>query len=137
MKVFLSFTGLLGLMRCGKIKEEDLQGAVFYFGCAREHLFPEDLTEPNKNVEAIFRDDPGAGAKVLAVIREKVLDAEAKGWVGFRHLLEHNSLADLNDILALAALPEIQWTNDMAHGYSYPVVIRIAEEQGHPAQFFG
>ncbi|MCX6779526.1 MAG: hypothetical protein NTU97_04880 [Candidatus Magasanikbacteria bacterium] len=138
MRVFLSFSGLLRAMRRGTVKGEDLLGAVFYFGCNREHLFPVDPTYRNLDMQVIFDEEDRVeeGKIILETIREMVLQAEAKGWVGFRQPGEHNSVEGLNEILAAAGLPEILTIEDLAYGYNYPSVIRAAEAQGHPAQFF-
>ena len=46
-KLFISFSGLVWMMKEGKVAPDDLKGALFYFGCGRDYLGKDFIGNPD------------------------------------------------------------------------------------------
>lgn len=84
-KLFTSFTGLLHNLAAGSVSQEDLDTALFFFGCARIHaLAPWEPTEHGNVVNEItwaFKKDMARGEKEHARLVDAILRAEHDGRV--------------------------------------------------------
>ncbi|MBU1104377.1 hypothetical protein KJ664_00560, partial [Patescibacteria group bacterium] len=61
-KLFISFSGLLVALKSGKIPLSDLDTALFYFGCTRDHAYnPSKHGVELDEVSRIFRNNPEEG----------------------------------------------------------------------------
>ena len=132
--IVLSWSGVLSQMFHGLVSVDDLDGALFYFGCTRGHAFdPASPEDAYNELDAITHSDPERGKQVYAQLMEAVSSAEADGRVTWRELRQSNSYDQLNELLARNGLPAINPPADewMSH-YSYPAVHEAVREQELP-----
>ena len=101
-KLFVSFTNLLYGLRDGRVKESDLEGALFYFGCSKDYLggCPAD----NADVQLAFRLNTSApqtneADRIYNLIKKTVITAEAEGRARFRKAGQYPSYHELNNLL--------------------------------------
>lgn len=127
----LSWSGVLSQLFAGTITLDELDGALFYFGCTKEHAFtPEASNGPNE-LEEITRSDPERGKKVHAELMRAVREAEAHDRVAWRALDERPSWNQLNQLLGRFGLPPVDASSG-AENLNLPDAHRLIREQSLP-----
>jgi hypothetical protein len=120
----ISFTGALYQIGSGKLTARDLDSALFYLGCARQHAF-DPSAEELQHVSQKKR--------VHKIITEALERAEDDGRVIWRNPYESNSYEDLNTLLKANGYKKLDFSRyDQLH-YNYPTVETAFHEQN--AQF--
>lgn len=129
----LSFSGMLWKMMSGKLTLDDISGAVFYFGCMREHA----LDGCSWGQEVLAREFE-QGNRAYNLIRPEITRAAEAGRVAWREMHKPNTWEDLNQLLSNNGLPVIEPPNDhgwvLSDHYCYPAVTAIVQEQKLPYQ---
>jgi len=100
----ISFTGLLRELSEGALRPEELEHALFYFGCIREHAMA-----PGASGESDERNYFKGGHEAHAALVPILQRAEAEGRVAWRERGERSSYQTLNGLLernGLKRLPE-------------------------------
>lgn len=132
-KLLVSFTGSLGAMKSGKLTAADLDTAIFYFGCCREHAIDPWKEEGHGNeVLWFFRDDVEKGREVHAKLVAAIEKAEAEGRCAWRQKGEGQSYEALNDLLAANDIAPISVERNQfnSNSYCYPGVTDRVKEAG-------
>lgn len=96
-----ALVGLFG----GWFDGADLEGAVYYFGCSREHAFSPGSRGETNELERIAEDDPERGRRVHAALMAEVEKAEAAGRVAWHDGFGFTTYERLNVLLASIGLP--------------------------------
>jgi hypothetical protein len=142
-KLFLSFTSLIRLFRDGRVSESDLDNALFYFGCVREHAMDPWKDETNEVLWAYKDEQQGRAAHTL--IAAALKKAESEGRVGFKNMgdQDNDRYRKLNDLLRANDLTPIEPREkfldgdkqiELFGGYTYPAVIDKIKKQGLPIE---
>lgn len=106
VKVVLSYSGMLRAFARGEITIEDLNGAVFYFGCTREYAMnPESSDARILYTATNVKGNSERRRELHSRILEVVLQAEAEGRAAYRDFDESRSIAMLNELLGKCGLP--------------------------------
>jgi hypothetical protein len=129
----LSWSGALSQLFSGHIDSSDLEGALFYFGCTREHAFNPQGSEVNE-LDSIAHSDPVKGLSVHLLLKQILREAEAYHRVEWRDPGDTPNFGQLNALLTRYGLPAIKMTGDRIAigGYSLPEVHRLVAEQQLP-----
>lgn len=100
-KLFMSFTELLLMMKGDQIEEADLDGALFYFGCERCHVFDatENTEAGTRTLVGHFGDNPELGVRLHELVRTAVLGAIRDGRAEFRRRGRRQTPQQLNRLL--------------------------------------
>lgn len=114
-KLFISFSSLVADMKNGVVTTEDLESALFCFGCSREYL--EGTVRDNYDVRLQFglrsqeeidagkqdydRADIDLAEEIYGAIKEMVFEAEKEGRVRYTHPRTLSSVIELNRLLEL------------------------------------
>ena len=122
--LFISYTGLLGLVQRDVVKSRHLARGLFYFGATRAYLMGETVPEE----VSWFYQDAAQGRRAHARIQRAVARAERDGRVVWRPLGEPSSLAHLNALFRANRIPALEL--DRLESYSYPGVAQAVAEQG-------
>lgn len=135
-KLVVSFTGLLYAIERGGITESDLDDALFYFGCTREHAMnPGANGETNELDWAVRKLDlDEAEAKrqrIHGIVTRSLEKAEKDGRAAFRALNVGNSIEQLNGLLSENGFATLTDTDGY---YSYPYVEALIEVHGLPLE---
>ena len=136
MKLFVSFTTLLGAIAGNAVSQEDLDTGLFYFGCVRSHAFtPGAEAEFDERVSLKERGAP-AHEKLIAALTK----AEAEGRCRWHRPDNHTRLAPytlLNELLEANGIEKLKFVQeDFEPGhYCYPAVRdMMAQIQGPRAE---
>jgi hypothetical protein len=125
----LSWSGVLSQLFHGLVSLEELDGALFYFGCTRDHAFAPETHDGYNQLDSIISSDPARGRRLHAFLMEIVASSELAGRVTWRALDESSSYGQLNELLERNGLPVIKLPASEVYGYYYAAVHRAVEEQ--------
>jgi len=114
----------------GQVKPDDLEGALFCFGCTRDHALSLGAAGEYDELGGIAGDDPAEGEAVHAALMEVVATAEAGGRVSWHQEGGESACSRLNELLSQFDLPPLQFLRSGM--LSLPEVHRLAREQGLP-----
>lgn len=135
MKLFVSFTTLLGQIAANAVTQEELDTGLYYFGCIRSHAFAPGA-EGEFDERVGLREKGGPAHEKLVQALNK---AEAEGRCSWHHPELGTRKAPytlLNELLVangIGALP-LKSEFEPAH-YSYPTVRELmAEVPGKQAE---
>lgn len=122
----ISFSGLLQQMAKNVVLPEDLGGAIFYFGCTREHAMRRSSVERHLGYweELTYERRTELHQQLCELIRQ----AEAEKRIAWRKGSQ-SSWEELNALLQSRNLPPIDPTSTL---YSYPGVAEAVEDQQLP-----
>ena len=132
LKLFVSFTALLGAIKAGVVTEEDLDTGLYYLGCGRSHAYnPWDGDPAGNDVAWCFVDDVTKGREVHARLVAAFDKAERER----RIIWEENSqsYAKLSEFLASHGVGSIN-TEGASWQYNYPTVIARVKEAKLPLE---
>jgi hypothetical protein len=124
-KLAVSYTTTLYALRYGQVSEQDLQDALIYFGCIKEHAL-----DPNKSdLASVFKKAPsGERDRVHEIIKRVILAAEAEGRITWRPNKDsHMNYDQLNDLLAAHGYPRLITSHEWH--YSLPRIRDMVEQQ--------
>lgn len=132
-KLILSFTSALFALKTGKLTSEDLETALFYFGCTRDHaLNPGSKGETNELTWV--SNDESEQMRIHETLVQGVLKAENAGRIVWRTPDESNSFEALNSLLETNGFEQLSFNMFDHPEYNYPAVQMAVRDQGHPLQ---
>lgn len=123
-KLFVSFTTTLRALKDGSVTENDLDTAIFYFGCCREHALDPWKDEANE-ILWFFRDDVEKGRAIHARLVAAIEKAEVEKRIAWRTREERSSYKVLNSLLVANGFGGIAHEHDdriCNADYCYPGV---------------
>lgn len=144
MKLFLSFSSMLRFLSENKITQEDLNTALFFFGCARTHALAP--WEPVKDgsvcneIEWFFKEDMARGEKEHARLVEALFRAELEGrcvWKKHEDGSEPHPARDFFELMKRNGikLDELDLSpNDRRYFLSYPGIEDLCRKHGLPVE---
>lgn len=103
----LSYTRLISQVQRGILTEDNLENALFHFGCSREHVF----RPTNKELE-VACEDFHERALIYRKIIKAMLSAEAEGRVHYGAGQHENSYESLNAFLEMHDYPTVDFSVD-------------------------
>lgn len=136
-KLYVSFTAVIRSLAKGTVTDEDLAAGLFYFGCVREHAFePWKASKDSHELTWFFqRADGSFDADAAAAAHRRLISAlergETEGRVVWRIMGEHNSYAQINELLTRNGLSALQVTAWDAH-YAYESVAEFVQTANLP-----
>ena len=111
--LFLSYSGLLEVVRSGVVSIDNLDGAMFFFGCTREQMLAGDDTDD------VYRS-----------VRLVIDKAEADGRVVWRKPRQMAAWGQLNAMLSARDLPV--FVNGGVFDCTYQGMVEAVSDQGLP-----
>lgn len=103
-RLFLSFTGLMMRLASGHFGGEDLETALFYFGCSRGRFDRDWSVDEETNMYFETADE---ARHMWDQMREALLLAEREERAMFRSLSGSNTYQQLSELLVKNGLPEL------------------------------
>ena len=129
MKLFLSFSGLLYALARDDVSQEDLDTALYFFGCVRSHAFNPGASSAFNEVSLLKDKGPAILARLISAVEK----AEAAGRCRWHRPETGVCLAPftvLNELLTANNFPRLSCGETYVH-YCYPVVRDLVAESGN------
>jgi hypothetical protein len=120
MKLFLSFTTILGVIARNEVTQEDLDTGLYYFGCVRSHAYHPDA-EGERDERSWVKEGGVAAHEKLVKALER---AEAEGRCRWHRPDAATRLATyptLNELLVANGVSALKPKHEFEE-YSYPAV---------------
>lgn len=133
----LSWSGLLRQLYDRSLTFDELEGALFYFSCTRDHVFSDGVGDSSGEMQSYYVDDAVRCAAIYATLCQALIQAEAEGRVAWREGCI-NSFEQLNQLLEINGLTPFAQPGSMEdRSYCRPNVLQAASEQDLPYRIIG
>lgn len=132
-KLLISFTGVLYAIHNGRLTEEDLADALFYFGCTRQHALNPGAEGEANELEWVSEDRPEQ-ERVHQILTNAILEAEKDGRIVWRAVGSPNTFEQLNALLEANGYSGLDFGRYDQPYYKYPTVQQAVTEQGYPLE---